>query len=365
MTKSEVYPSNQIQSPDFWTGKRVFLTSANSDLGAWTALSLRCLGAQVFGVAEDPTSKASVFDLLNVGSQINISYGSLIEEGFVEATLNNSEADVVLHLGEVGDLNPREEVLRDSLKRSILGTANLLECLRQTATVRSVLVLGSDKVYERGKNQDPNREDSLIVPQEFLPTFKLCSEMIALSYRRNVFNPSKYNKHKIALATARIESGFGGGDLQKETLFAQAAEAFSLGQKFELHHPHSFRPWIHVLDQVSGLLCLAQGLWVRGPKLAGTYHLGAQDYRSVGEVMREFAQLWGGGAEFFLQESASEGSPSYHGRLNSELAKNELGWSPRWALTKALKQTALWYKNHHSGQSLEFLNQDIVEFWNR
>lgn len=334
----------------FWSGKRVFITYPTSFLGAWTALSLEHLGAQVFGFSEATNKTPNLFDLTNLADRISMTYGDLRDEEAFRQVLQFAQADVVLHLGESGLLVEAEKKPLEMISKSVMGTATLMELLRETASVRSVVVLSSDKVYARNSDNKAFSEGDKVGAQDILPTSKLCSELVALSYRQSFFNPDKYNKHKIALATARIGSAIGGGDFSETSLIPQAVQSF-LGKKtFEVRNPQSVRPWIHVLDQVRGILDLAEALYVKGPKLSETYNLGASEYESVGEVMKEFSQIWG---TTWSSVSANSGkvSLSLHGQLNSDLAKKDFAWEPRWDLTKALEQAASWYQEYYSGHT--------------
>lgn len=339
-----------LPSSSFWQGKRVFLTYPTSFLGAWTALCLQHLGAQVFGFSETAAKTPNLFDLTNLAQSISMTYGDLRDEESFRQVLQFAQANVVLHLGETGLLTEAEKKPLDIISKSVMGTATLIELLRETASVRSVVVVSSDKVYERNLENKALVETDKVGAGDLLPTSKLCSELIALSYRQTFFNPDKYNKHKIAVASARLGAGIGGGDFSETSLIPQAVQSF-LGKKtFEIRNPNSVRPWIHVLDQVCGILKLAEALYVKGPKLSPTYNLGAVEYESVGEVMKEFSQIWGT-TWSSVSESAGKSSLSLHGQMSSELAAKDLGWKPQWDLTKALAETVRWYQGYYSGQS--------------
>ncbi len=335
----------------FWKGKRVFLTAPTSFLGSWLALSLQHLGAQVFGFSENSLSQPNLFDLTNLGQSISMTYGDLRNEEAFRQVLQFAQADVVIHLGEMGLLKEAERKPLEVFTKSVVGTGVLMELLRETASIRSVVVLSSDKVYARNTNNQPLEEGDRVAAQDILPTAKLCAEFVALSYRQTFFNPEKYNKHKIAMASARIGAAIGGGDFSEGSLIPQAVQSFINKKPFELRNPNSVRPWIHVLDQVAGILKLAEKLYEKGPKLAETYNLGASDYESVGEVIKEFRQAWGAGGSVVSSDESVKGSLSLHGQLSSALAKKDLSWEPRWDLAKSLSVTAEWYRDYYSGYS--------------
>lgn len=361
-------------SPSFWKGKRVFLTYPTSFLGAWTALSLQHLGAQVFGFSGAPgVSGASLkapnlFDLTNLAQNISMTYGDLRDAETFRQVLQFAQADIVVHLAEFGLLKEAEKSPLEVISKTVMGTANLMELLRETASVRSVVVVSSDKVYARSAENKDLLEGDNVAAREILPTAKLCSEFVALSYRHSFFNPEKYNKHKIALATARVGNAIGGGDFTEGALIPDAIQSFLDKKSFEIRNPSSVRPWIHVLDQVAGILSLAESLFEKGPKLSITYNLGAAEYESVGEVMKKFSRAWGSTwSSVVTSTETSAGTSiarSLHGRMNCDLAKKDLNWSPQWDLSKTLAETARWYLDYYAGQSSpEKLTRGLREYF--
>lgn len=335
----------------FWNGKRVFVTYPTTFLGTWTILTLNHLGAQVFAIADTAPSTPNLFDLSNLAQKISMTYGDLRDEEVFRQVLQFAQADIILHLGDFSSLKEAEKNGLDTISKTVIGTTVLLELLRETASVRSVVVVGSDKVYERNLSNIPIAEDNKVIARELLPTAKLCSEFIALSYRHTFFNPGKYNKHKIALATARLQNAIGGGDFTEGALIPDAVQSFISRKPFEVRNPNSVRPWIHVLDQVSGILLLAEALYNKGPKLAPSYNLGANEHKAVGEVLKQFSEVWGTTWSSVVSDNDVEVSLSFHPQLNSDLAQKDFGWKPKWSLTKSLEQTAKWYIGYHSGHN--------------
>lgn len=327
-------------------------------------MSLQHLGAQVIGFSESSIKTPNLFDLSNLAQNISMTYGDLRDEETFRQVLQFAQADVVIHLGEFGLLREAEKSPLQVFSKSVMGTVNLMELLRETASVRSVVVVGSDKVYARSFENTELTEDENVTAREILPTAKLCSEFAALSYRHTFFNPEKYNKHKIALATARLGNSIGGGDFTASSLIPDAIQSFLDKKTFEIRNPNSVRPWIHVLDQVAGILLLAEALYQKGPKLSRTYNLGAVEYESVGEVINKFSQFWGTTWSSVASSAEEKSTASLHGKLNNDLAKKDLGWSPQWDLAKSLTDTANWYKDYYSGYSSpEQLTKSLRSFF--
>lgn len=339
---------------NFWSGKRVFVTHPTSFVGSWLVKTLLEAKAQVFGFGEAPTTSPSLFDLENLGQKIAMTFRDMRDEAALREALQFAEADVVIHLGEIGLLTESGARPLETFSKAAVGTATLMELLRETASVRSLVVVSSDKVYSRKDNSEPLTEKDPVGPGAILPTAKLCAELIALSYRHSFFSPDKYNKHKVAIATLRLGSSIGGGDFTEQALIPQAVQSFVAGKVFEIRNPTSMRPWIHVQDQVAGLLALAEALYQKGPKLSPSFNLGPTHLHSVGDVVRGLAQEWGDSAHIFIAETAKT-TPSLHGELNSDLARQEWGWKPQISLEKAIKDTIQWYKEFYSSSSSDTL----------
>lgn len=325
----------------FWQGKRVFVTSATSFLGTWTSLALKELGAQVFGFAEAPVTSPHLFELSNLAENISMTYGDLRDQDSLKNALEFAQADIVLHMGDSGLLSEADKNSVETFSKSVMGTATLLELMRETASVRAIVVMSSDKVYQRKDEQSAFTEtDITSAEQGISPAAKLCAEIVALSYRKTFFTPQKYNKHKIAIATARTEPAIGGGDFSPTSLVHQVMRSVLLSVPLDIRHPRSVRPWIHVYDQVRGILLLAQGLFEKGPKLEATYNLGGSEYKSIEEALAPIITL--------QSTQVEEASYSHHGRLNSSKAEKDLGFKPQWTTEAAIVEIAEWYKDYYS-----------------
>ncbi|MNK22763.1 CDP-glucose 4,6-dehydratase [compost metagenome] len=333
-----------MSTNEFWKGRRVFVTNPASFRGAWLCLHLLNRGAQVFGFGGNPKTVPSLFEIESLALKIGFTFGDLRDHGALREALNFSEAEVVIHTGADFSLKESRDKSLECISEEVMGTATLLECLRETATVRALVVLSSDRVYAR-QGAVALTEESPVAAGEISPTSKLCAEMVALSYREQFFSPEKFNKHKVALAVARVGSAIGGGDFAEDSLVAQAAKAFSSGVKFEVKKPQSVRSWIHIDDQVAGVLCLAEALVVKGPKVDGVWNVGAGETASVGEFAKLFAHSWGDSL-LMPMDSGTSGT-SVHPVLSSEKIGRELGWKPQLTLSSGVKLLVEWYKDFY------------------
>lgn len=347
---------------EFWSGKKVFVTYPATFRGAWLILFLQSVGAQVFGYGPNAPRSPHLFDLANVAETASISFGSLQDLENLKQALQFAEADVVIHLGPESSFRDALAAPAESFAEAVVGTANLLEALRETGSVRALVCLSSDKVYSRSPGQEVLSEAGAVSAGEIGPTAKLCAEFVALSYRNSFFSPDKFNKHKLALAVARVGGVQGGGDFTPEGFVFQAVQAFREGEPFAVKNPRSQRPWFSVLDEVQGLLLLAEALFERGPKAPALVNLAAMESAEVGWVAELLAKTWGEGARVDLADNGR--GPSRHDALDMGLAMQELSWRPVWGLSEMMEKTLNWYRGFYlsAGDARELCLQDISDF---
>jgi len=220
---------------------------------------------------------------------------------------------------------------------------NLLEAVRQSAGVRAVVCVTSDKCYENRETPRPYREDDAMGGYDPYSSSKGCAELVAAAYRRSFFPPERMADHGVALATARAGNVIGGGDWAKDRLVPDLMNGFAAGACPLIRFPAAVRPWQHVMEPLAGYLQLAEALWAGDPGLAEGWNFGPDeaDARSVGWIANRLAALWGEGAAW-----KPTGEPQPHEahvlRLDCAKARERLGWRPVWALDAALRRTVDW-----------------------
>jgi CDP-glucose 4,6-dehydratase len=330
-------------SPDFWRGRRVFITGHTGFRGSHLALTLKKAGADVFGFSLSPTTNPNFFEVANVGQGMSSTFGDVRDFAALKASLEFSQADVVFHLAGGGGLRDSWDKVSETYSSQVMGSVNLLECLRETATVRAVVFLSSDKVYRASKTDSV--ETDPLAGGAPAATAKACTDLILESYLQGVFAPEKYNKHKIALASARMGSVIGGGDFSSESFIWQLAQATQAGLELPLKNPDSIRPWMHVDDSIGALMVLAEALLQQGPKASGEWNfgVGVNHQISVGQAAQIFKSKYG---HTKVEEFKLTSKGSTHGILNSEKAHSQLSWQPQISVEAGIEKTAQWYKNY-------------------
>jgi CDP-glucose 4,6-dehydratase len=234
-----------------------------------------------------------------------------------------------------------------------MGTANLLEAARGIGSVRAIVIVTTDKVYQNREWPYPYREVDRLGGHDPYSASKAAAEIVAACYRASFFDEGK--AHPVRVATARAGNVIGGGDWAVDRLLPDCLRAFAAGESVRLRFPDSVRPWQHVLEPLAGYLLLAEHLLApEGAKLARAWNFGPDPSgdASVGEVAELTAQFWAKDA--CVERAPAAEHPHEAGllKLDSTCARNELGWKPCWPLEQALKQTVAWHRDWIRGADM-------------
>jgi CDP-glucose 4,6-dehydratase len=243
---------------------------------------------------------------------------------------------------------------RGTFATNVMGTVNLLEAIRRTPSVESVIIITTDKVYRNQEWEFPYREIDPLGGYDPYSASKAAVEIATASYRSSFFPGNGGSSTRVA--TARAGNVIGGGDWAKDRLVPDCLRAFEHGEPVRLRFPRSVRPWQHVLDALFGYLLLgtvmsavdgaiSPAAWNFGPDPSGD--------ASVGDVATSLASSWGEGASVVF-EKEHEAMPHEAGllRLDSSRARQILGWRPRWNLGESLQRTVDWHRAWGSGEEM-------------
>ena len=342
--------------PSFWRGKRVLLTGHTGFKGAWLALWLRRLGADVTGLALLPV-EPSLFSGAGVGEFAASRIVDLRDAGAVAAAVREARPQIVLHLAAQALVRASYRDPLATFATNTMGTAHLLDALRGIDDVRVAVVVTTDKVYLNREQMEPYREDDALGGHDPYSASKAAAEIVAASYRSAFLEAQG-----VAVATARAGNVIGGGDWSEDRLIPDAVRAWSGRVVLDVRRPDAIRPWQHVLEPLAGYLRLAEAIW-QSPSLAGAYNFGPalDETVSVGDLLSLARAAYGAGE---WRSFARDTDPHEAGRLalDSARAGARLGAAPRWALSEAVKRTMLWYRHFAEGESARDLcEHDIAD----
>lgn len=345
-------------NPKFWQDKKVLLTGHTGFKGAWMAFWLSQMGAKVTGISLPPTGEFNLFTLASIADITNSHFADIRDAEAIEILIKKSEPDVIFHLAAQALVRPGYKDPLATFATNIMGTANILNALRDTKTVRVVVAVTTDKVYKNLEHVYPYRETDTLGGYDPYSSSKAASELVISSYR-----DSYLADQGISVASARAGNVIGGGDWSEDRLIPDIVRAWSANLPLEIRRPNAARPWQHVLEPINGYLVLAEKLYVDST-LAGSYNFGpnANEVATVKTVVELANQVYGSGA--ILWGDGSQG-PHEANLLSLEVSKARemLGVSPHWSLEEAVLRTMRWYKLQRDGVHAGLLCEaDIAAF---
>ena len=333
-------------------GRPVLVTGHTGFKGGWLSLWLADLGAQVHGYALAPPTQPNLFEVAGVARALTSdTRADLADLAALTATMARVRPEVVFHLAaqplvSVGYGDPL-----GTIATNVTGTAHLLEAIRAVDSVRAVVVVATDKVYQNPESGTPFAEDDPLGGRDPYSASKAAAEIVVAAYRASFFGEGR---HPARIASVRAGNVIGGGDWAADRLVPDCMRAFAAGEPVRLRRPDAVRPWQHVLEPLSGYLILAARLLGDGGEnLVRAWNFGPDpaDDASVGDVARRVAALWGSDARV-VEGSDAPAPEAGLLRLDSSLARSELGWAPRWSLQRALEQTVAWQQAWRRGDDM-------------
>jgi CDP-glucose 4,6-dehydratase len=339
----------------FYQGKRVLITGHTGFKGSWLSLLLSHLGAQVTGIGLVPETSPALFDLANIESYVDSRFCDIRDYEKLRSIIAEKRPEVVLHLAAQPLVRRSYADPRYTFETNIMGTVNILECVRTTSSVESFLNVTTDKVYLNRELPDyAYREDDPLDGLDPYSNSKSCSELVTHSYRNSFFAHGQR-----AVSTARAGNVIGGGDFSEDRIIPDCVRAVSAGRRVKVRNPRSERPYQHVLEPLVAYLMIAQAQW-EGAAKAGWYNIGPdrEDCITTEHLVTLFCDAWGEGASW-EQEAESGPHEALLLRLDNRKFSEAFNWRPRWHIGEAVAKTVIWTKIWLSGEDVTgcMLNQ--------
>lgn len=346
----------------FWRGKKVFLTGHTGFKGGWLALWLQQLGAEVSGYALQPPTTPNLFELARIAEGMTSLTGDVRDLEGVRIALSIHRPEIVIHLAAQSLVRYSYGNPLETYAVNVMGTANLLDAVRNCDSVRVVLCVTSDKCYENREWPWGYRENEAMGGHDPYSSSKGCAELVVSAYRRSYFPVERHDRHGVAIASVRAGNVIGGGDWAQDRLVPDTLQAFMEKRPVVLRNPGAVRPWQHVLEPLGGYLCLVERLWESGPELAEGWNFGPrdEDARPVGWLVEKLAGYWGEGAFWQVVEGEHPHEANYL-KLDCSKARWRLQWEPRMSLDQALAWTVAWYRGFQAGVDVRALTRQQVK----
>jgi len=326
-------------------GKKIFITGHTGFTGGWVCLWLKSIGVNVVGYALRPDTVPSLFQALNLASDIPTTFSDITDFENLYKSIRFHEPDLILHLAA-------QPIVRRSYREPLAtflvnaqGTAHVLEAARSVKSVKGVLCITTDKVYKNNEWPWHYRENDPLGGNDPYSASKAAAEMVIQSYSASY--PWKDGQGP-AIAAARGGNIIGGGDWSEDRLIPDFVRAVVNGDALTLRYPDATRPWQHVLALVHGYLVILAGLMSADPaRYAQAWNLGPHDAKqfSVRDVLELMSKNWKRPTLEYMDNPLPEAQAL---ALDSSLARNQLNWMPVWNTERVVRETAAWYRDYYA-----------------
>lgn len=344
-------------SPEFWQGKRVFVTGHTGFKGSWLTLWLHSMGASVKGLALEPPTEPALFRVARIEGEIESEIGDIRDRATVETSIRAFNPDILIHMAAqpLVRLSYREPV--ETYATNVMGTVHVLEAARRCSNLRAIVNVTTDKCYENREWDWGYRENEPMGGFDPYSNSKGCSELVTAAYRQSFFSAPD----SPALASARAGNVIGGGDWAEDRLIPDILRAFESGKSVTIRNPFATRPWQHVLEPLSGYLLLAERAYTSGLELAQGWNFGPadDDVQPVQWILNHMVERWGQGASWTL-ETSQQPHEAQLLKLDISKARAKLKWRPRWALAHSLDTIIDWHQAWLSGQDMQKITLEQI-----
>jgi CDP-glucose 4,6-dehydratase len=328
-----------------WRGRRVFLTGHTGFKGAWLALWLHQLGAEVTGFALPPPTDPSLFDRAGVASSLTHVEGDIRDLDAVTAAIRRARPEVVFHLAAQPLVRLSYDQPVETYATNVMGTVHVLEAARQVGGVKACVCITTDKCYENREWVWPYRESDPMGGFDPYSSSKGAAELVIAAYRRSYLAEAG-----IGVASVRAGNVIGGGDWAAERLIPDLVAAFERGEAPAIRSPNAVRPWQHVLEALGGYLLIAERLLAGEEAFADAWNFGPadDDARPVSWIVDQMRAVWGDAAP----PAPWTGTIPHEAgllKLDTSKARSLLGWRPALPLAEALEWIVDWHKRTAAG----------------
>ncbi|MBE6844776.1 MAG: CDP-glucose 4,6-dehydratase [Ruminococcus sp.] len=343
---------------DFYKGKKVFVTGHTGFKGTWLCKILAMAGAEVTGYSLVPSTDPKLFELCGAESEINSVIGDIRDYQKLWETFSKAQPEIVFHLAA-------QPIVRESYERpvytyetNVMGTVNILECIRNCSSVVSFLNVTTDKVYENKEWEWGYRENEPLNGFDPYSNSKSCSELVTASYKNSFFADER-----VKISTARAGNVIGGGDFSRDRIVPDCIRAALKGEKIGVRNPYSVRPYQYVLEPLFVYLMIAAQQYSDISK-AGNYNVGPDecDCITTGVLTDIFCEKWGNGQQW--ENHCVEGPHEANLlKLDCSRLKKVFGWKPVWNIETSIEKTVEFTKAMTAGENVsDVMLAQIKEF---
>lgn len=337
---------------DFYLGKKILVTGHTGFKGTWMCRVLNMLGADVVGYSLKPPTAVNLFELTHTASGIKSIEGDVRDLEALLKVFGREKPEIVIHMAA-------QPIVREAYKNpvytydvNVMGTVNVLECIRLSDSVRSFLNVTTDKVYKNREWEWGYRENEELNGYDPYSNSKSCSELVTESYKNSFFKD-----RPLAVSTARAGNVIGGGDFAADRIIPDCIRAAMAGENIVLRNPHSTRPYQHVLEPIAAYLKIVKAQY-EDIRLSGNYNVGPGNSGccDTQKLVEMFCDKWkeytGRNVEWECRENPGPHEAAFL-KLDCSKIKSRLGWNPKYDIESAVAETVEWYAEYFMGKDIE------------
>jgi len=339
---------NRKMFNELYKDKTVLVTGHTGFQGGWLSLWLKKLGANVIGYSLEPPTEPSFFESVKLNEELEHIIGDIRDESRINEIITEFKPEIIFHLAAQSLVRESYNNPIETFETNILGTANILESVRRSESVRAVMIMTSDKCYDNKEFIQPHKETDPMGGFDPYSASKGATELITASYRDSFF---KNNLINCGIATARSGNVIGGGDWSENRIIPDSIKKLTNDNKIMIRNPESKRPWQYVLESISGILWLTAKLYQEPEKFDQGWNFGPNknsDILTVKELVKKIIKEWDSKQSFMIDKKSSLLHESEILLLDSSKSENELGWRNIFKIDELISETISWYKMHNN-----------------
>lgn len=349
-----------IVDRSFYNGKKVLVTGHTGFKGTWLCRILANAGAQVTGYALNPPTDPALYTSSGLECRMNSVIGDIRNYEHLLKAFEEAKPEIVFHLAAQPIVRESYQDPKYTYETNVMGTVNLMECIRNSTSVKSVLNVTTDKVYQNNEWCWGYRENDPLDGFDPYSNSKSCSELVTHSYKRSFFD-----ERQIAVSTARAGNVIGGGDFARDRIIPDCIRAVQKGEPILVRNPYSIRPYQHVLEPLSAYLMIAAEQYTHHD-CQGYFNVGPDDCDCVttGELVELFCKHWGKEASWNAQAEKDSPHEANFLKLDCSKIKSTFGWKPRWNIDECVKKVCEFTKIWMTGGDIPLeMDKEIEEFF--
>jgi CDP-glucose 4,6-dehydratase len=340
--------------------KNILVTGHTGFKGSWLSIWLNEMGANVIGYALDSYTDQDNFVVTNLSEKITDLRGEIRDYDNLLRTFKEEKPEIVFHLAAQPLVRLSYEQPRETYEVNVMGTVNVLEAARQSDSVKTVIIITSDKCYENNEWIWGYRENDPMGGYDPYSSSKGCAELVTSAYIRSFFENEDSD---IAVASVRAGNVIGGGDWAADRLITDCISYLKKDKAIEIRSPKAIRPWQHVLEPLRGYLLLASKLYQNPKKYTGAWNFGPDEASivTVGELVDKLVNKWGSG-EWIDTSNTNEPHEAKLLKLDISKARHYLNWEPKLSFDQTIDLVVDWYQNDNV--NYDFDVEQIKEYLN-